>query len=272
MAAGTEEKPATFKLRYLFFGIALLLFLLSIFSYNRADLAVLDGGTAEPLRNWVGPLGANLSRALFYIFGLAVYPITSLLIICLARGFLPYPLKRRGYIVALCVAILGIVILLALFPQEFILHTERLGIGHSGKPEFALSGGALGALIAAPESENISAGILRRYIGTIGTMVTALCLIFSGLVWIFLQDWKDMIVEAIRGGKTSAPNRKTSRPVTNGEREPMFEEEESAEDPEKEKKQKYRSEPGDETPPEAEKEEETSQEDGKTANAPCSVF
>ena len=263
MAAGTEEKPATFKLRYLFFGIALLLFLLSIFSYNRADLAVLDGGTAEPLRNWVGPLGANLSRALFYIFGLAVYPITSLLIICLARGFLPYPLKRRGYIVALCVAILGIVILLALFPQEFILHTERLGIGHSGKPEFALSGGALGALIAAPESENISAGILRRYIGTIGTMVTALCLIFSGLVWIFLQDWKDMIVEAIRGGKTSAPNRKTSRPVTNGEREPMFEEEESAEDPEKEKKQKYRSEPGDETPPEAEKEEETSQEDGK---------
>ncbi len=263
MAAGTEEKPATFKLRYLFFGIALLLFLLSIFSYNRADLAVLDGGSAEPLRNWVGPLGANLSRALFYIFGLAVYPITSLLIICLARGFLPYPLKRRGYIAALCVAILGIVILLALFPQEFILHTERLGIGHSGKPEFALSGGALGALIAAPESENISAGILRRYIGTIGTMVTALCLIFSGLVWIFLQDWKDMIVEAIRGGKTSAPNRKTSRPVTNGEREPMFEEEESAEDPEKEKKQKYRSEPGDETPPEAEKEEETSQEDGK---------
>ena len=176
-----------------------LLFLLSIFSYNKADLAVLDGGSAEPLRNWVGPLGANISRALFYIFGLAVYPVTSLMIICLARGFIPYPLKRRGYIMALCVTILGIVILLALFPQEFILHTERLGIGHSGKPAFALSGGALGALIAAPETENISAGILRRCIGTIGTMVTALCLIFSGLFWIFMQDWKNMIFDAIRG-------------------------------------------------------------------------
>ena len=86
MASETGEKTATFKLRYLICGIALLLFLLSIFSYSRADLAVLDGGSSEPLRNWVGPLGANLSRALFYIFGLAVYPITSLLIICLARG------------------------------------------------------------------------------------------------------------------------------------------------------------------------------------------
>ena len=42
MASDTGEKTTTFKLRYLICGIALLLFLLSIFSYNRADLAVLD--------------------------------------------------------------------------------------------------------------------------------------------------------------------------------------------------------------------------------------
>ena len=65
MAGENEEKVTTFKLRYVICGIALLLFLLSIFSYNKADLAVLDGGSAEPLRNWVGPLGANISRALF---------------------------------------------------------------------------------------------------------------------------------------------------------------------------------------------------------------
>ena len=255
MASDTGEKTTTFKLRYLICGIALLLFLLSIFSYNRADLAVLDGGSAEPLRNWVGPLGANLSRVLFYVFGLAVYPITSLLIICLARGFIPYPLKRRGYIMALCVAILGIVILLALFPQEFILHTERLGIGHSGKPEFALSGGALGALIAAPETENISAGILRRFIGTIGTMVTALCLIFSGLVWIFLQDWKDMIFDAIRGGG-SAPGRKGRR-LPDTEREPMFEEEDDSASSEKGKKPKYRPEFEEDAPAEPPEGEES---------------
>lgn len=236
MAGENEEKVTTFKLRYVICGIALLLFLLSIFSYNKADLAVLDGGSAEPLRNWVGPLGANISRALFYIFGLAVYPVTSLLIICLARGFIPYPLKRRGYIMALCVTILGIVILLALFPQEFILHTERLGIGHSGKPAFALSGGALGALIAAPETENISAGILRRCIGTIGTMVTALCLIFSGLFWIFMQDWKNMIFDAIRGTSAGGTGKQRRK-----EREPMFEEE-NPETGEKVRKQKYRPE------------------------------
>ena len=47
MAGENEEKVTTFKLRYVICGIALLLFLLSIFSYNKADLAVLDGGTGS---------------------------------------------------------------------------------------------------------------------------------------------------------------------------------------------------------------------------------
>ena len=49
--------------------LALLLFLLAIFSHDPADLAVLEHGSREPIRNLIGPVGAQISRALFYLFG-----------------------------------------------------------------------------------------------------------------------------------------------------------------------------------------------------------
>ena len=80
----TEQKTP-FKIRYVLIAILLLLFILSLGSHNPADLAVLEGGSSEPIRNLIGPLGAKIARVLFYLFGLAVYPITLFLLICLCR-------------------------------------------------------------------------------------------------------------------------------------------------------------------------------------------
>ena len=192
----TDEKIQTFKFRNILAGLAVLLFLLSIFSYSSADLAVLDGGAAryngaaESLQNWIGPLGAYVSRTFFYIFGIATYPIVALLLLCTIRSFIPRPTNRKGYFLCLGTIIIGTAILFALFPRELVNMTARLGIGHAGQPDLALSGGALGALLAAPETDIYAAGLIRRCIGTIGTCICAVVFILSGLFFIFMADWK----------------------------------------------------------------------------------
>ncbi len=200
-----EEKTGGFQIKYMLAALALLLFILSIFSYSSADLAVLDGGAVEPVRNWVGPFGAQISKAFFYIFGVATYPIVCLLILCVVRSFMPYPLNRRGYFSSLAAAILGITILFAMFPREFVSTTNYLGIGHTGKPELALSGGALGALLAAPETQVFPAGLIRRCIGTIGTSLCAAVFLGTGLVFLFLADWKCFLVSPAKKPPEESP-------------------------------------------------------------------
>ena len=130
-----SEETAQFKFRYVLIAIPLLLFILSIVSHNPADLAVLEGGSAEPIRNLIGPLGAKIARVLFYLFGLAIYPITVFLLICLGRSFIPVPTKRKGYISAMAAVIIGTTLLMAMWPQDTLQWTARLGIGHENAPE-----------------------------------------------------------------------------------------------------------------------------------------
>ena len=115
-----------FKIRYIFAGLAMLLFILSIFTYNSTDLAVLDGGISEPIRNWAGPLGAQISRFLFILFGVATYPIVLLLLVCVIRSFIPKPVNRKGYIPSLLMVIFGLSVIFAVFPAEFVNITAKL--------------------------------------------------------------------------------------------------------------------------------------------------
>ena len=193
-AGGEEEPPVyVFKIQYILFAILILLFLLAIFSYDPVDTSIIDGGTNAPLSNCCGLLGAHLSKFFFYVFGIATYPIVLLLTLCAVRSFIPVPMKRKGYFFSLIAAITGITLLMAVSPQDFALRTDSLGIGRMDEPLLALSGGALGALFAAPETKLYPAGFLRMYIGTVGTIITALALLLSGSIFIFLADWKDVI-------------------------------------------------------------------------------
>lgn len=188
------EEKTQFRFRYVLVAILLLLFILSIASHNPADLAVLEGGSSEPVRNLIGPLGAKIARVLFYLFGLAIYPIAAFLMICLIRSFIPVPAKRKGYIAALAMAVIGMTLIMAMFPHDMNEWTAKLGLGHPGTPELALSGGVIGAQFAAPAFENVPAGLIRRHIGTVGTMIVSMTLLLTGIVLVFLADWKTILL------------------------------------------------------------------------------
>ena len=188
------EEKTQFRFRYVLVAILLLLFILSIASHNPADLAVLEGGSSEPVRNLIGPLGAKIARVLFYLFGLAIYPIAAFLMICLVRSFIPVPAKRKGYIAALAMAVIGMTLIMAMFPHDMNEWTAKLGLGHPGTPELALSGGVIGAQFAAPAFENVPAGLIRRHIGTVGTMIVSMTLLLTGIVLVFLADWKNILL------------------------------------------------------------------------------
>lgn len=189
----TEKERVGFKIKYVFLVALILLIFLSLLSgyhYNSWDITVIEGGNDGPIKNWIGPLGAHLSRILLYLFGVTSYFIAAFLIICGLRPIIiKIPTRRKGYIGALCVIIISVTILFAMWPEDFTSITEQLGIGHSGKPDSALSGGVIGQKLAGPPSNGIPAGIIRRFIGTVGTTVSALTFFIAGIVFIWFADW-----------------------------------------------------------------------------------
>lgn len=211
MAASSDSKlaKAGFRFKYVFLIIVILLLVLAIFSHNAADIAVIEGGSDATIVNWIGPVGAQISRMLFYLFGIAVYPVLFLFLICVIRPFLPFPVERRGYIGALIAMVIGITIIMAMNPAEFAERTEILGIGHSSVPDSALSGGVIGQILAAPESHGIAAGLIRRYIGTVGTLIVAAVFFMTGAFFVWLSDWKVIFTHLMaknRGQKKTDPD------------------------------------------------------------------
>jgi DNA segregation ATPase FtsK/SpoIIIE, S-DNA-T family len=186
-----QLKTRVFKLRYAVYIAATLLIILSLFSHSAADNSILDGGSEGLIQNWIGYAGAYFSRYCFYLFGIAAFPIVGLLVICALRPLLDFPTSRKGYSLALLVLVVGTAVLFASKPESFVDMTEELGIGHSNMPESALSGGVIGQVLAAPPSlrEGIQAGYIRRFIGTVGTVVIAGVFVLAGLIFIWLADW-----------------------------------------------------------------------------------
>ncbi len=182
-------EPVKFKLKHCFYIAGILLILLALFSHDVNDYAVLEGGREAPLGNWIGSIGAHLSCILFYLFGLAAYPIVILLAVCALRPLLPFSTSRRGYSGALCAIILGTTILFAIEPQNFSSQTANLGIGRSGALEAVLSGGVIGQVLAAPPIGEIPPGYLRRFIGAIGAIVVALVFLLAGVLFLWFADW-----------------------------------------------------------------------------------
>ena len=154
-----------------------LLFACAILSHDRTDLALLEGGISGPAiyHNWIGFLGAHTARVMFYTFGLATYPVLLIVFLLLLRRFIP-GLPRRGTLWwALPAILLGTSMLFAMWPQQFIAETDHLGIGRMEQSSLALSGGVVGAALAAPQANlQLDAGLIRRYIGDVGTILVAL--------------------------------------------------------------------------------------------------
>ncbi|NOY74392.1 MAG: DNA translocase FtsK [Kiritimatiellaeota bacterium] len=191
------ESEHVFKFRHVFLMIFILLLVLSLFSHSAGDLNVLAGGVDGPVNNWIGPVGAQIARAAFYLFGLASYPMALFLAVCALRPLLPVPVKRKGYVGALVAVVIGATIMFAMYPQSLCGLTQKIGIGHSKASAAALSGGVLGQKIAAP-LDAPAPGILIRYIGGVGTFVVAAVFLCAGLFFIWLADWRG-VWRAYRG-------------------------------------------------------------------------
>jgi S-DNA-T family DNA segregation ATPase FtsK/SpoIIIE len=229
------RKEGGFRFRHAFLIILVLLLLLSLFSHNQTDLNILAGGIDAPLKNWIGPAGANIAMSMLYMFGLAAYPLTVFLVACALRPLIPVPVRRRGYTGALIAVIAGTTVLFAMWPENFCHITEKIGLGHSGAPGSALSGGLLGQKIAAPEN-SASVGLLRGVIGSVGTLIVGTVLLITGGVFVFIADWLPLFQELKRRRESNSGREKKEKKApkekktTSPAEEDEEEEEEKSED------------------------------------------
>jgi len=189
----SQESVGGFKFKYCFYIAVVILFILALYSHRANDFSVLQGGSDAPIGNWIGITGAHISCLLLLLFGLAAWPLTIFLVICAVRPILPYPTRRRGYFGALLVIILGVTLLFGMYPAEFAHQTANLGIGHRGCPEGVLSGGVIGQQLAAPKYGDLEPGVLRHYIGSVGTMTVAMVFLVVGLFFVYRADWHSIV-------------------------------------------------------------------------------
>jgi len=187
-----SDELSGFRFRHAFLIIIVLLLLLALFSHSPSDLAVLDGGYKASIQNWIGPVGANISKYLLLYFGIAAFPLLIFSIICSLRPLIPVPTRRKGYISAVIAVVIGISVIFGMFPDQLSNVTEKLGIGHSKASTSALSGGVIGQFVAAPQNSP-EPGIVRRYIGGVGTFIVGAVLAVSGLFFIWLADWQILL-------------------------------------------------------------------------------
>ena len=233
-----KSKKSAFKIRYILYLVLLVLYGLAIYSHNLHDIAVLDGGATGQFLNYIGRVGAWVAKWSFYLFGVAVYPMYFIVLISIFRLFFSPEPDRSGYFWALFSVLFGLTIIFGIYPEPFAGITASLGIGRADESvrKLALSGGAIGQLIAAPETNIYPSGLVRREIGEIGTLVIASAFFFTGLLFIIIADWKQFFAERF------AASEKKKKPVREVEDEPedeVVEEEEEVVVPVK-KKSPYR--------------------------------
>lgn len=232
--------------------IRLALFILlvcAVASHSKEDLHLLDGGMDEPavFRNWIGLAGAHVARALFFLFGLAVYPMLAVIGLCLIRTFLPGRAKSGGRFGALLAMTIGFSILFAMHPEKFIVETDALGLGRMESTDLVLSGGVVGSKLAAPSvSDLLEAGLIKRFIGDVGTMIVAGFLILPAAVFLFLRDWQPLVADAFAKWRSGDADDKSERETLKELKRRKREEEEKAKEEERRRREEEKEDDEDE--------------------------
>ena len=216
----------TLKIKAVISFVLTLLLLLAFVSYNKLDSAILSGGAGGAPHNWIGHAGAWISVVCFHFFGLAAYLVPLLLLLRTLRCFVSGAGKTIIFCSGAFLILFGSVLLFGLAPEPFCTITDYLGLGRRQLPQLALSGGALGQVLASPAYESsdgtlmLSAGWLRQFIGAIGTMVVGLSFLISGLVVIYINDWHILLFGRINNNQDAPEEpRRRSFHARNVERE-----------------------------------------------------
>ena len=181
-----DNKVRSIIWKVIFILLAVLLFL-SLVSQNPEDLSIINGGRDGRIQNWIGLAGAFLSGGMFFLFGLGAYLYSLLFLVCSVQAIFPKPYyKRKGFFVSGLSLIIGLSILLGMWPQYFVVVTDSLGIGSVKSPYYVLSGGVIGQFLAAPPE--CTAGLIRRYTGTVGAAVVGLAFLSVGTIFLWRAE------------------------------------------------------------------------------------
>lgn len=191
------EKESAFKIRYVFYFAGILLVFLAVLSYSPLDAALLSGGSDGIVKNWIGKLGAYFGLVAFHLFGVAAYFIPFLMLLRLIRSFVPEPGRFSVYFGGCASVMMGLVLLFGLSPEVFAPLCDRLGLGRMQVPQLALSGGAIGQLLAAPACPlyDIPPGIMRNFIGAVGSMIIGWAFLMGGMIIIYISDWHRFLMD-----------------------------------------------------------------------------
>src|ERR1043165_2812138 len=102
-------------------GIVLMvlavLLLVAVLSFDRYDLGINRDPPNKPAHNWIGPLGARMAHASFFLFGISGYMLPVLVAFIGLGCFLEslsYLKRRWPWVVILLLSLVGLLHLLAL--------------------------------------------------------------------------------------------------------------------------------------------------------------
>ena len=223
------EKESAFKIRYIFYFAGILLVFLAVLSYSPLDAALMSGGSDGVVKNWIGRLGAYFGLAAFHLFGVAAYFIPFLMLLRLVRSFVPEPGRFSVYFGGCASVMMGLVLLFGLSPEVFAPLCDRLGLGRMQVPQLALSGGAIGQILVSPACPlyDIPPGIMRNFIGAIGSMVIGWAFLMGGLIVIYISDWHRFVMDHLFLAPRQ-PRQKVKKSAVHAEFEEDEEEEESS--------------------------------------------
>ncbi|MCP4179540.1 MAG: DNA translocase FtsK [bacterium] len=171
------------KIIIIFFS---LIIFLALISHHSSDFAIINGGKNGQIQNWIGLVGACISQILLLLFGLGSYIFSLYFITLSVQSFSPTPYyKRKGFCLSVISFILGVTILMAMWPESFVSITNYLGIGSYNSPGSALSGGVIGQFLASPITPYVSPGFIRKYMGSVGTCILGIALVGAGTVYLW---------------------------------------------------------------------------------------
>lgn len=223
------EKESAFKIRYIFYFAGILLVFLAVLSYSPLDAALMSGGSDGVVKNWIGRLGAYFGLAAFHLFGVAAYFIPFLMLLRLVRSFVPEPGRFSVYFGGCASVVMGLVLLFGLSPEVFAPLCDRLGLGRMQVPQLALSGGAIGQILVSPACPlyDIPPGIMRNFIGAIGSMVIGWAFLMGGLIVIYISDWHRFVMDHLFLAPR-LPRQKVKKSAVHAEVEEDDDEEESS--------------------------------------------
>ncbi|MCF7790958.1 MAG: DNA translocase FtsK [Victivallales bacterium] len=185
----TGNSPVKILFWKIFFCFFFLLAFLSLISVNPYDFALMNGGVQGQIQNWIGLTGAFLSKYLLLLFGITSYPIIGFFLLISIQSFRSNPYyKRKGFIFCSISFIIGFSMLFAMWPENFVDLTDKLGIGREASPASALSGGTVGQFLSSPPTDSLPAGILRRYVGTVGCAILAIAFTVTGTIFMWQAE------------------------------------------------------------------------------------